>query len=108
MAFVKVTFAAGRCIFATQGRHCGMHVCPLKRCQRPLTGKTLWAIFGDGSMLQFFRNFFSSKLGVGITIGMLVAITVAFAGADVASSGGFGGVAGGDRIATVGKRRIST
>ncbi len=69
---------------------------------------TLRAIFGDGSMLQFFRNFFSSKLGVGVTIAMLVMITLAFAGGDVASSGGFGGVAGGDRIATVGKRRIST
>lgn len=57
-------------------------------------------------MLQFFRNFFGSKLGIGVTMGFLVLIAVAFASADVSNSGSFGGVAGGDRVATVGKERI--
>lgn len=59
-------------------------------------------------MLQFFRNLFKTKLGVGIAIGFLVLIALAFASADVSSSGNFGGVAGGDRVATVGKDRIDT
>ncbi len=57
-------------------------------------------------MLQFFRNFFGSKLGVGITMGFLVLIGIAFAGGDIASTGQFGGVAGGDRVDSVGKVRI--
>lgn len=59
-------------------------------------------------MLQFFRNFFSSKIGIGITLGFLALIALAFAGGDIASSGAFGGIAGGDRVATVGKNRINT
>ena len=59
-------------------------------------------------MLQFFRNFFKSRIGVGITMGFLVLIALAFASGDVTSSGAFGGVAGGDRVATVGKARIDT
>ena len=50
-------------------------------------------------MLTFFRNFFSSKLGIGVTMGFLVLIAVAFAGGDIANTGQFGGVAGGDRVA---------
>ena len=57
-------------------------------------------------MLQFFRNFFGSKLGIGVTMGFLVLIALAFASADVSNTGSFGGVAGGDRVATVGKHRI--
>lgn len=57
-------------------------------------------------MLQFFRNFFGSKLGIGVTMGFLVLIAIAFASADVSNTGSFGGVAGGDRVATVGKARI--
>ena len=59
-------------------------------------------------MLQFFRSFFSSTLGIVITLGMVGLIALAFAAGDVASSGGFGGVAGGDRAAMVGNRRVST
>lgn len=59
-------------------------------------------------MLQFFRGFTKSKIGLGITFGLLVLIALAFASGDVASSGGFGGIAGGDRAATVGSKRIST
>ena len=59
-------------------------------------------------MLQFFRNFFKSKFGVAITMGFLALIALAFASADVTGSGKFGGVAGGDRVATVGAEKIGT
>lgn len=59
-------------------------------------------------MLTFIRGFFKSKLGVGVTLAFLVLIGLAFASGDVASNGAFGGVAGGDRIAVVGKEKIST
>ncbi len=59
-------------------------------------------------MLQFFRSFFKSTLGIGLTLAMVGIIALAFAAGDVASSGGFGGVAGGDRAAIVGKQRIGT
>ena len=59
-------------------------------------------------MLQFFRNIFKTKLGLLITFGFLALIAVAFATADVANTGSFGGVAGGDRVAVVGDTKIST
>lgn len=59
-------------------------------------------------MLQFFRNFFSSKIGVAITLSLVVLMGLAFASGDIASSGAFGGVAGGDRVASVGRDRIGT
>lgn len=59
-------------------------------------------------MLQFFRNIFKTKLGLLLTFGFLALIAVAFATADVANTGSFGGVAGGDRVAVVGDTRIST
>ena len=59
-------------------------------------------------MLQFFRGFFKSTIGVAVTIGLLGLIALAFAAGDVASSNGFGGIAGGDRAALVGKTRIGT
>lgn len=57
-------------------------------------------------MLQLFRSFFKSKLGVGITLVFLGLIAFAFASADVANIGTFGGIAGGDRAAVVGDERI--
>lgn len=57
-------------------------------------------------MIQVFRNFFNSKLGVGITLAFLVVIAIAFASSDVANTGTFGGVSGGDRVAVVGEERI--
>ena len=57
-------------------------------------------------MLQFFRNFFKSKLGVAFTLAFLVVIAIAFASSDVANTGTFGGVTGGDRVAVVGSQRI--
>jgi peptidyl-prolyl cis-trans isomerase D len=59
-------------------------------------------------MLQFFRSFTKSKVGIGVTLAFLVLIALAFASGDVSSSGNFGGIAGGDRVATVGSKRIST
>lgn len=58
-------------------------------------------------MLGFFRSFINSRLGVIVTLGFLALIALAFASADVTGSG-FGGVAGGDRVAIVGKNRIAT
>lgn len=57
-------------------------------------------------MLQSFRSFTKSKLGAIFALGVLALIALAFASGDVASTGGFGGVAGGDRVATVGDQRI--
>ena len=62
----------------------------------------------QNSMITFFRNFFQSKLGIGITLAFLGLIALAFASSDVANTGMFGGVAGGNRVAVVGERRIST
>ena len=59
-------------------------------------------------MLNFFRNIFKSKFGLLITLGFLALIALAFATADVAGNKTFGGVAGGDRVAIVGKTKIST
>ncbi|RIV90677.1 peptidylprolyl isomerase [Aurantiacibacter xanthus] len=59
-------------------------------------------------MLTFFRNFFKSKVGVVVTLGFLGLIALAFASMDISSTGVFGGVSGGDRVALVGDRRIST
>ena len=57
-------------------------------------------------MIQLFRKFFSSKFGVGITLAFLVLIAIAFASMDISSTGVFGGVSGGDRVAVVGDERI--
>ncbi|MCB5424559.1 SurA N-terminal domain-containing protein [Altererythrobacter sp. CC-YST694] len=59
-------------------------------------------------MLQLFRSFMNSKSGVFVTLAVLALIAIAFAIGDIANTGTFGGVAGGDRVAIVGKRKIST
>ena len=59
-------------------------------------------------MIQLFRRFFQSKIGIGVTLAFLALIGVAFAFSDVANNSFFGGVAGGDRVAVVGDRTIST
>lgn len=58
--------------------------------------------------MQFFRNFFKSKLGIPITLGFVILIGFAFATSDVASTGTFGGIAGGERVAVVGDEKISS
>lgn len=59
-------------------------------------------------MLQFFRNIFKSRFGVGITLAFLVLIGLAFAVGDVAGNGTFGGIAGGDTVARVGDSKIGS
>ena len=59
-------------------------------------------------MLQFFRSLFKSKVGMGITLAMLLVIALSFVSGDVANTGMFGGVAGGDRVATVGDEKVGT
>nr|WP_166175745.1 SurA N-terminal domain-containing protein [Altererythrobacter segetis] len=58
-------------------------------------------------MLQFFRNFFKSKFGVIFTIAFLIVIAIAFGVGDIASNQSGGGIAGGDRVAVVGDKKIS-
>ncbi len=59
-------------------------------------------------MLQFFRNIFKSKIGLGITIAFVAIIGLAFAVGDVAGNGGIGGsLSGGDNVAVVGDQKIS-
>ena len=57
-------------------------------------------------MIQLFRNFFKSKLGIAVTLGFLGLIALAFASSDVANTSMFGGVSGGDRVAVVGDERV--
>lgn len=59
-------------------------------------------------MLQMFRNFFKSKIGIVVTLGFLALIALAFASMDVANTGTFGGVTGGDRVAVVGDQRVDS
>lgn len=59
------------------------------------------------TMLGFFRNFFKSRFGVAVTLAFLVLIAIAFASADVTGSR-FGGIAGGEVVAHVGKGKIGT
>ncbi|MGB7374551.1 SurA N-terminal domain-containing protein [Pontixanthobacter sp.] len=58
-------------------------------------------------MIQTFRRFFQSKIGIVATLAFLGLIAFAFASSDVANTGTFGGVAGGDRVAVVGDEKIS-
>jgi peptidyl-prolyl cis-trans isomerase D len=59
-------------------------------------------------MISFFRRIFNSKVGVAIVLAIVGIIGLSFALADVSGSSTFGGVAGGDRVASVGKERIGT
>lgn len=59
-------------------------------------------------MINFFRSFFQSKIGLAVTIGFLVLIALAFASADVSSTGTFGGLSGTNRVAVVGDEQITT
>ena len=57
-------------------------------------------------MLLFFRGFFSSKLGVFVTLAFVGMIGIAFALGDVAGTS-FGGFSSGSKIASVGNEKIS-
>jgi peptidyl-prolyl cis-trans isomerase D len=58
-------------------------------------------------MIQFFRRFFESKLGVGFTLGFLALIALAFAGGDISGAGGFGAFNSGSKVASVGDEKIT-
>jgi peptidyl-prolyl cis-trans isomerase D len=57
-------------------------------------------------MIQLFRKFFSSKIGIGVTLAFLGLIAFAFASSDIANTSMSGGLSGGSRIAAVGSQRI--
>lgn len=59
-------------------------------------------------MLQMFRKSFGSKLGVGLAMGFLLLLGLAFAAGDIAGNQTFSGANGGDRVATVGEDRLNT
>lgn len=58
-------------------------------------------------MIQGFRKLFSSRLGVIVTLAFVGLMALAFASADITGSS-FGGVGGGERVASVGDEQIST
>ena len=58
-------------------------------------------------MLTFFRGFFSSKVGVLVTLLFVGIIGLAFALSSVSDGGGFGAFSSGTRVATVGNEKIS-
>lgn len=59
-------------------------------------------------MITFFRNIFSSKIGLFLTMCFVALIAVAFASADVTGSGAFGGVTGSGTAAKVGDSKLTT
>ena len=59
-------------------------------------------------MISFFRRIFSSKLGLFLTFCFIGLIALAFATADVSSSGTFGGVTGSGTAAKVGDSKLTT
>lgn len=59
-------------------------------------------------MIHSIRKFLSSKIGILVAFVFLGLIALAFAGMDVAGTGTFGGVSGGDRVAIVGDTKVST
>lgn len=59
-------------------------------------------------MISVFRKFLSSKIGIAVALAFLALIAFAFAAMDVSSSGTFGGVAGGNRVAVVGGEKIDS
>lgn len=59
-------------------------------------------------MMNSMRNFMKSRVGIVVALGFLALIALAFAAADISGNSQFGGVAGGDRVASVGSRKIST
>ena len=61
----------------------------------------------DNQMLEFFRSFMKSKLGVAMTLGFLALIALAFASGDILSFGSLGGASAGTTVATAGSRKIN-
>jgi peptidyl-prolyl cis-trans isomerase D len=59
-------------------------------------------------MLQVFRKFFHSSVGVVSALALIGLIAMAFAAGDVANMASSAGITGGDRVATVGSNAIGT
>ncbi|MFC4255849.1 peptidylprolyl isomerase [Altererythrobacter xixiisoli] len=59
-------------------------------------------------MIQMFRSFFSSKFGIIFMLGFVGVIGIAFAAGDISGNSILGGVSGGEQVAVVGKRKLST
>jgi peptidyl-prolyl cis-trans isomerase D len=59
-------------------------------------------------MLQVFRKFFHSSVGVFSALALIGLIAMAFAAGDVANMASSAGITGGDRVATVGSNAIGT
>lgn len=59
-------------------------------------------------MISFFRRIFSSKLGLFLTFCFVGLIAIAFATADVSSSGTFGGVTGSGTAAQIGESKLTS
>jgi peptidyl-prolyl cis-trans isomerase D len=58
-------------------------------------------------MITSFRKFFQSKLGMGVFLGFLVLVALAFAGADITGNT-FGGISQGERVALVGDDAVTS
>lgn len=58
-------------------------------------------------MITSFRNFFQSKLGMGVFLGFLALVALAFAGADITGNT-FGGITQGERVALVGDDTVTS
>lgn len=59
-------------------------------------------------MLQMFRKFFHSSVGVFAALGLIVMLAMAFAAGDVSNMISSGSITGGDRVARVGNSTIGT
>ncbi|RDC60016.1 Peptidylprolyl isomerase [Alteripontixanthobacter maritimus] len=57
-------------------------------------------------MIQTFRRFFTSKIGIVVSLAFLALIALAFASMDVSSNASFGGLSSGDTVAVVGDNEI--
>ena len=58
-------------------------------------------------MLHFFRSFFSSKVGIAVTLAFVALIALSFAGSGISGGGGFGAFSSGNKVATVGSEGIT-
>lgn len=58
-------------------------------------------------MITSFRKFFQSKLGMGVFLGFLALVALAFAGADITGNT-FGGITQGERVALVGDEAVTS
>lgn len=108
-AFVKAIAATRGAVPADAGQAKLAHCEACNSCVKPRRRRCKQARnpIGDRFMLQFFRSFFSSKFGIFVTLGFVGLIALAFAGGDVLNSGNIGGFGGSDRVASVGKERVS-